>query len=292
MTTASTASTASSSIRLIGRPQGRAASPGPCGGGLQRRRRLVAPGQGGPGHAGGRLGALRHRAVTLAGRCRGGGLPLPGRGVESALGGRADQRDGGRGVRRQRPGPLRPLQVRADGCARPARRGRRRDRRARGERQRPGRPPSGPGGRGGGRRRLPPGRGRLHQGRHPALVPGARAAHLGQAGGGLPGLAPALRDAGDAGSPGRRRSSRIGAALARLRAAAGAPPRRCRPPGGRARRAGRGGGPPGRGRRRRARRGLPLRRARPGRLPVRQPEPWPAPAGERAPGDGASEEAP
>ena len=176
-------------------------------------------------------------------------MPLPGRGVESALGGGADQRDGGCGLRGQRPGPLRPLQVRADGCARPARRGRRRDRRARGERQRPGRPPSGPGGRGGGRRRLPPGRGRLHQGRHPALVPGARPAHLGQARSGLPGLAPALRDAGDPRSPGRRRSGRIGPALARLRAAAGAPSRRCRPPGGRARRAGRGGGPPGRGRR-------------------------------------------
>ena len=119
------------------------------------------------------------------------------------------------------------------------------------------------------------------------LVPRARAAHLGQAGGGLPGLAPALRHAGDAGPPGRRRSGRVGAALARLRPAAGAPPRRCRPPGGRARRAGRGAGPPGRGGRRRARRWLPLRRSGPGRLPFRQPEPWPGPGRGRV--DGSEE---
>ena len=73
---------------------------------------------------------------------------------------------------------------------------------------------------------VPSRRGRVHQGRHPPLVARARPAHLGQAGRRLPGLAPALRHAGDARPSGRGRAGRGRVARARVRAAPGAPPRR------------------------------------------------------------------
>ena len=143
---------------------------------------------------------------------RGARLPGPRRGVGPALGRGADRRDGGRRLRGQR----------ADRCARcktalmdalgPL---------AEAEDatvvlgvnvsdlgdHRPGQEAAAAGG-----CPLPPRRGRLHQGRHPALVPLARPAHLGQAGGGLPGLAPALRHAGDPRPSGRGGAGRGGVA--------------------------------------------------------------------------------
>ncbi len=148
-------------------------------------------------------------------------MPRAGRRVGPALGRCADRGDGGRRLRGQRPGALRPLQDRADGRARAAGRGRGCHRRARGERERPRRPPTGPAGRRGRRRALPARRGGLHQGRHPSLVAHPRPAHLGQAGRCLPGLTPAVRHAGDPRPPGRGRAGRGGAARARVSGSCG-----------------------------------------------------------------------
>ena len=116
------------------------------------------------------------------------------------------------------------------------------DRGARRQPGRPGRPPARPGGGGRAGRPVPAGRERLHQGRRARGVAPAGPADLGQAGGGLPGVAAALRHAGD-----RRPAASVAAAeegLRRpgLRPAAGAPLRRPGPhraarrgPGGRGR---------------------------------------------------------
>ena len=61
------------------RPAPRAPPAGAGGGGVQRRGRLGLPGQGGPRHPRAGPGAVRHGALALAGRRRGGRLPRPGR---------------------------------------------------------------------------------------------------------------------------------------------------------------------------------------------------------------------
>ena len=93
----------------------------------------------------------------------------------------------------------------------------------------------GPGRRRGGGRRLSAGRGGVHQGRHPALVAGPRPAHLGQAGGGVPRLPPALRHSGDARPPAapsrrpRRRCAPSGSASSGCATTATRPAWRSRP---------------------------------------------------------------
>ena len=77
------------------RPARRAAPAGAGGGGVQRRGRLRPAGQGGAGHPRSGPGAVRHGALALAGRRRGGRLPRPGPGVGSALGGRPHRRNAG-----------------------------------------------------------------------------------------------------------------------------------------------------------------------------------------------------
>ena len=123
-------------------------------------------------------------------------------------------------------------------------------------------------------RAQPAGRGRPHQGGHPHPFPPARAAHLGQAGHGLPGLAHSLRHAGDGGGPEQHRPGRGVHPLAGRSPASRAPPRRHRPHRDRRRRDGgahvrrepRGGGAAAGGTR------LSLRGPGPGRLSTGQPE--------------------
>ena len=164
-------------------------------GGLQRRRRLRLPGQGGARHPRTLGGAERHRVVTLAGRPRGGDCrPWPPSGVCAGWGSRPT---------RCRTPPTWPTAP--DRCAR--------CKTALMDGSGPSagseaatvvlgvnvRRPGGPSARSGRRRRggrgLSAGRGRVHQGRRPPLVAPPRPAHLGQAGGGLPGVADAVRHA-------------------------------------------------------------------------------------------------
>ena len=145
----------------------RAPVAGRCGRGLQRRRRLRLRGPGGHRHPRGRPGPVRDRRLPVA-RPRGARrLPGPGRRVGPPPP-RGDHRRAGRpGLRRQRRQPLLPLQVVADGRPRSGHRGRRTDghRGPRGQPRRPGRPPTRPGRRRRAGRGVPPGDGRVHQGR-------------------------------------------------------------------------------------------------------------------------------
>ena len=153
------------------------------------------------------------------------------------------------GLRRQRRVTVLPLQDVAAGGPRPLpgagrRAGRGLDR-ARGEPRRPGRPPSGPAGRRRAGCALPAGDRGVHQGRRAGLVEGARTAHVGQAGGGVPGLTGPLRDAGHPGHPAIGGRGRVGPAGPGLPPTAGAPLRRHRPPRIPPRGPGRRGGPSG-----------------------------------------------
>ena len=215
---------------------------GPGGGGLQRRRRLGLPGLGGHRHPGCRPGAVRHRRLAVAGPRGAGRLPGPGRRVGAPLRRGGHRRAGRPGLLGQRRLPLLPLQDLADGrpgAGRPpvgaGRAGPVGHRGPGRQPRRPRRPPTRPaGGRRAGRG-VPPGDGRVHQGRRAGLVAAARPADLGQAGGGLPGLARSLRHPGDPGHPPLGGRGRVGTAGPRASASSGCattatrPASRCRP---------------------------------------------------------------
>ena len=169
---------------------------------VQRRRRLVAAGQGGTRHPRSLSGSVRNGAVAVVGRSGGGGLSRPGRRVGPALGGRPtdemhdpayvangadrcaalqDGPHGGAGAVGRREDATVVLGVNVSDLGD----------------HRPGQAAAAGAG-----ARLPLRRGRVHQGRHPHLVADAGPAHLGQTRCRLPGLSPALRHAGDAGAPG------------------------------------------------------------------------------------------
>ena len=186
--------------------------------GLQRRRRLGVPGLGRPRHARARARRRGHRGVAVAGRRRARRLRGPGRRVGPAVGEVPPTRWPTRPTA-QRRRPLLPLQGRADGRRwRPLRR-RRAARRWCSASTSTTSATTGPAsGRGRARAPLPAGRRRLHQGRRARRCRGARPAHVGQAGGRLPGVAA---------SPTARRSRwRCSAAVER--AEAGAAPARVR----------------------------------------------------------------
>ena len=180
-------------------PARRAAPPRPGRRGVQRRSRLGVPRRRRPPHARRRRGATpsrpcrRRSPASEHDDCR-----RARRRVGPAL-------DAGRRPTRWRgpptastTRPLLPLQGRADGRARADRRRRGGHRRARRQRRRPRRPPARPARRDRGRRRVPARRRRVHQGRRARGVAAARAAHVGQAGGGLPGQPRPVRDGGHA----------------------------------------------------------------------------------------------